>query len=138
VPSHFSELIVRRLGELGWVVGRDVVAEYRYVLGIDQAGEATAEFVRMKVDVILVGGDLEALAAKQATATIPIVAAPVGDPVGNGLAESLAQGKTSQQAMAELCELIRTTGVLPKRVAAMMNGGHVIDASPQRLENGSG
>jgi hypothetical protein len=48
------------------------------------------------------------------------------------------EGKTSQQAMAELCELIRTAGVLPKRVAAMMNGGHVIDASPQRLENGSG
>jgi hypothetical protein len=47
------------------------------------------------------------------------------------------EGKTSQQAMLELLELIKTTGVLPKRLAAMMNCG-VINVSPQRLENGSG
>jgi hypothetical protein len=47
------------------------------------------------------------------------------------------EGKTSQEAMTELVELIKSTGVLPKRLTAMMNGGSVINASPQRLENGS-
>ena len=80
----------RRLGELGWVVGRDVVVEYRYAAEIDHTGEAAAEFARMKVDVILVSGQSEALAAKRATVTIPIVVTAVGDPVGNGLIKSLA------------------------------------------------
>jgi putative ABC transport system substrate-binding protein len=84
----YRELIVQQLGELGWVVGRDVVVEYRYAVGIDRTGETVAEFARMKVDVIFVGGDSEVLAAKRATATIPLVAVAVGDPVGNGLIES--------------------------------------------------
>jgi putative ABC transport system substrate-binding protein len=88
---RIAKILVQRLGELGWVVGRDVVVEYRYAEGsIHRAGEAAAEFARMKVDVILLGGDSEALAAKRATVTIPIVVASVGDPVGNGLIESLA------------------------------------------------
>jgi putative ABC transport system substrate-binding protein len=46
----FAELTVQRLGELGWVVGRDVVVDYRYEEGsLDRASEAVAEFVRMKV-----------------------------------------------------------------------------------------
>ena len=77
VLARIAKLIVQQLGELGWVVGRDVVVEYRYAAGINRTGEAVAEFARMKVDVIFVGGDLEVLAAKRATATIPIVAVAV-------------------------------------------------------------
>jgi putative tryptophan/tyrosine transport system substrate-binding protein len=85
------EPMVQRFGELGRIEGRNIVLEYRFLEGrMDRAGEAAAEFVRMGVDVIVVGGDSEVLAARRATATIPIVAMAVGDPVGNGLVVSLA------------------------------------------------
>jgi putative ABC transport system substrate-binding protein len=85
------ELMVQRFRELGWTEGRDVVLEWRFEEGrIERAAEAAAEFARMGVDVIVVGGDSEALATRRATVTIPIVAYSIGDPVGHGLAESLA------------------------------------------------
>jgi putative ABC transport system substrate-binding protein len=88
--SLHDEFLMQRLSQLGWVVGRDVMVEYRFADGsIDRAGEAAAEFASMKVDVIFVGGDSEALAVKRAAITIPIVASPVGDPVGNGLIKEL-------------------------------------------------
>jgi putative tryptophan/tyrosine transport system substrate-binding protein len=82
----------QRLGELGWVDGRNVRIEYRWADGrVDRAAEIAAEFVRLRVDVIVTYGDGYVLAAKQATSTIPIVFAAAGDPVGNGLVASLAQ-----------------------------------------------
>ena len=63
------------LSEFGWIEGRNVALEFRFLEGrMDRAGEAAAEFARMAVDVIVVGGDSEVLAARRATATIPIVA----------------------------------------------------------------
>jgi putative tryptophan/tyrosine transport system substrate-binding protein len=83
---------VQRLGELGWVEGRNIVIDYRASEGlVERAGEIAAEFVRLKVDVIVTGGDAQALAAKRATAVIPIVFGGAGDPVGNGLVASLAR-----------------------------------------------
>jgi ABC-type uncharacterized transport system substrate-binding protein len=82
----------RRLGELGWVDGRNVRVEYRAADGIfERAGEFAAEFVRMKVDVIVTGGDAQVLAVKRAPRGTPIVFAAAGDPVGNGLVASLAR-----------------------------------------------
>lgn len=82
----------RRLGELGWVDGRNVKVEYRAADGIfERAGEFAAEFVRMKVDVIVTGGDAQVLAVKRAAPGTPIVFAAAGDPVGNGLVASLAR-----------------------------------------------
>ena len=129
----FAEIMVQRLGELGWVVGRDVVIEYRYAEGsLDRAGEAVAEFARMKVDVILVGGDSQALAAKRATVTIPIVVAAVGDPVGSGLIESLAHpgGNITGMSLAlsetagKRLELLREVVPGLKRVAIFGNSGN--------------
>jgi len=83
---------VHRLGELGWAEGRNIVIDYRPSEGfVERAREIAAEFVRLKVDVIVTGGDAQALAAKQATAVIPIVFGGAGDPVGNGLVTSLAR-----------------------------------------------
>jgi len=83
---------VQRLGELGWVEGRSVMIEYRSADGlVDRAGEIAAEFVALKVDVIVTAGDAQVLAAKRATSVIPIVFAAAGDPVGNGLVASLAR-----------------------------------------------
>jgi putative ABC transport system substrate-binding protein len=56
-----------------------------------RAGEIAAEFVRLSVDVIVTGGDLQVLAVRRATAAIPIVLYASGDPVGNGLVETLAR-----------------------------------------------
>jgi putative tryptophan/tyrosine transport system substrate-binding protein len=81
----------RRLGELGWVKGRTVAIEYRWAEGHpDRYPEFAAEFVRLKVDVIVT--TVPAVAAlKQATSVIPIVFALATDPVGGGLVASLAR-----------------------------------------------
>jgi putative tryptophan/tyrosine transport system substrate-binding protein len=135
-----AKILVQRLGELGWVVDRDVVVEYRYAEGsIDRAGEAAAEFARMKVDVILVSGDSEVLAAKRATATIPIVAVAVGDAVGNGVVESLAHpgGNVTGVSLAlsetagKRLELLREVVPGLKRVAIFGNSGNPLVA-PER------
>jgi putative tryptophan/tyrosine transport system substrate-binding protein len=92
--ARYRELVVQPLSELGWIEGRNVVLEYRFLEGrMDRAGEAAAEFVRMGVDVILTSGDLEVMAARRATATIPIVAMAVGDPVANGLVKELGASR---------------------------------------------
>src|SRR5262249_6924222 len=77
----------RRLRELGWVEGRTVAIVYRWGGGsAERFSEFSAEFFRLKVDVILAGGTEPALAAKQATSLIPIVFSVAGDPIGSGIA----------------------------------------------------
>jgi putative ABC transport system substrate-binding protein len=89
--SQRMAAFVQRLRELGWIEGRTVVIDYRWAEGrTERYAGIAAEFVRLKVDVIVtVGGAVGA--AKQATATIPIVFAGAGDPVGSGMVTSLAQ-----------------------------------------------
>jgi putative tryptophan/tyrosine transport system substrate-binding protein len=83
---------VQRLNELGWVDGRSAHLEYRWADGsVARAADIVPELVRLPVDIIVTGGDAYVLAVKRATATIPIVFASAGDPVGNGLVESLAR-----------------------------------------------
>ena len=83
---------VQRLRELGWIEGRTVAIEYRWGEGkSERFAEIAAEFVRLKVDVIVTSGTANVLAAKQATSTIPIVFAVAGDPVGSNLVKSLAR-----------------------------------------------
>ena len=66
--------MVQRLRELGWVEGRTVAIEYRWGDGrSERFAEVAAELVRLKVDVIVTGGTGAIMAAKQATAVIPIV-----------------------------------------------------------------
>jgi putative ABC transport system substrate-binding protein len=82
---------VQRLHDLGWIEGRTTVIDYRWAEGrTERYAEIAAEFVRLKVDVIVTVGGAVA-AAKQATATIPIVFAYAGDPVGSGMVASLAK-----------------------------------------------
>jgi putative ABC transport system substrate-binding protein len=82
---------VQRLRELGWIEGRTIAIEYRWAEGREERfAEIAAEFVRLKVDVIVtVGGAV--LAAKKATSVIPIVFGAAADPVGSGLVASLAR-----------------------------------------------
>jgi ABC-type uncharacterized transport system substrate-binding protein len=83
---------VRGLRELGWVEGQNIVIEYRFAEGrYDRLPELAAELVRLKVDIIVTVATPAAVAAKNATATIPIVGISLGDPVGIGLIASLAR-----------------------------------------------
>ena len=80
------------LRDLGYVEGRNLVIEYRDAEGkFDRLPALAAELVALKVDVIVALNTVQALAAKQATRTIPIVFAGVADPVRAGLVTSLAR-----------------------------------------------
>jgi putative tryptophan/tyrosine transport system substrate-binding protein len=83
---------VQQLRELGWIEGHNVAIEYRWAEGRDERFvEIAAEFVRLKVDMIVTSGNSAIAAAKQATSVIPIVFATAGDAVGTGLVENLTR-----------------------------------------------
>src|SRR5207244_8100774 len=80
------------LRELGLVEGQNIVIDYRFAEGrFDRLPDLAAELVRLRVDVIMAGPTPPAVAAKNATGTIPIVVAGGGDPVELGLIASLAR-----------------------------------------------
>jgi putative ABC transport system substrate-binding protein len=81
----------QRLGELGYVEGQTIALEVRYAEGrSDRIPELVAELVGLKMDVLVAGNSVAALAAQKATRTIPIVMV-AADPVGLGLVASLAR-----------------------------------------------
>jgi putative ABC transport system substrate-binding protein len=101
--SEWSAAFVQRLRELGRIEGRTITIEYRWAEGRDQRfAEIAAEFVRLKVDVIVTSGTASVLAAKQTTSVIPIVFAAAGDPVASGLVASLARPGGNVTGMATL------------------------------------
>jgi putative ABC transport system substrate-binding protein len=80
------------LRDLGWVEGKNVSIEYRYAEGkSERLPDLAADLVRLNVDVIVTTITPDAVAAKNATRTIPIVMALAGEPVASGLVESLAR-----------------------------------------------
>jgi ABC-type uncharacterized transport system substrate-binding protein len=86
------DAFVQRLRELGWIEGRTIAIEVRWAEGrSERFAEIAAEFVRLKVDVIVTHSAEPVLAAKQATSVIPIVFGTAADPVGSGLIASLAR-----------------------------------------------
>jgi putative ABC transport system substrate-binding protein len=90
--SHLTEAFLQGLHDLGYVEGRNIVIEYRSAEGkLERLPALAAELVALKVNVIVAGGPPHALAAKQATRTIPIVFASSADPVTDGLVTSLAR-----------------------------------------------
>jgi putative ABC transport system substrate-binding protein len=120
----------QRLGELGWIEGRTVAIDVRWAEGRnDRFAEIATEFVRLRVDVIVTQGTASIIAAKQATAVIPIVFAAAGDPVGAGLVASLARpagnvtGLSSQlrDTATKRLELLRDVVPNLRRLAIMAN-----------------
>jgi putative ABC transport system substrate-binding protein len=92
IQGQWVAAFVQRLRELGWIEGRTVAIEYRWAEGrSERFVEIAAEFVRLRVDVIVTQGTATVIAAKQATSVIPIVFASAGDPVANGLVASLSR-----------------------------------------------
>jgi putative ABC transport system substrate-binding protein len=86
------EAFRQELRKLGWIEGKSIAFEYRFAeQKPDRLPDLAADLVRLKVDLIVVGGGQAALPAKRATTTIPIVIANAADPVAQGLIVSLAQ-----------------------------------------------
>jgi ABC-type uncharacterized transport system substrate-binding protein len=128
-----TDAFVLRLRELGWVEGRTVAIEYRWSEGRDDRfTEIAAEFVRLKVDLILATATQAALVSKQATATIPIVFGLAGDPLGTGLVDSLARpggnvtGLSNQAADlgGKRLEILREVVPGLRRLAILANAGY--------------
>ena len=89
--SPWTAAFVERLHALGWITGHTIAIEFRWSEGRpERVAEIAAEFVRLKVDVIVTNGDA-APTVKRATAVIPIVFVLANDPVGGGLVASLAR-----------------------------------------------
>jgi putative tryptophan/tyrosine transport system substrate-binding protein len=90
--STWVAAFVERLRELGWIEGRNIAIEYRWAEGqFERLAEFAAELVRQNVDIIVADGTVAAIAAKQATAKIPVVFPIAGDPVANKLVASLVR-----------------------------------------------
>jgi putative ABC transport system substrate-binding protein len=123
---------VQRLQELGWVEGRTVAIEYRWAEGhSERYAEIAAEFVRLKIDVIVTAGSAVP-ALKQATSVVPIVFAVANDPVGSGLVASLTKpggnvtGMSVQAPELSGKRLGLLREILPglRRLAIMANAGY--------------
>ena len=119
-PWNVSRGLRKGLQTRGYQKGRDIHIEYRWAEGnVDRLPDLAAELVRLKVDVIVAGGSVGAMAAKNATRTIPIVIAGVGDPVEQGLVSNLARpggnitgfgaapSETSKRNSSKSCERSR-------------------------------
>jgi putative ABC transport system substrate-binding protein len=130
--SQWTAAFVQRLRELGWVEDRTIAIHYRWAEGhTERLAEIAAEFVRLKVDVIVTNSAAPVVAAKQATSVIPIVIASAADPVGTGLVASLARpggnvtGLSVQMTdlAGKRLELLREVVPGFRRLAIMVNPG---------------
>jgi putative tryptophan/tyrosine transport system substrate-binding protein len=133
--SEWTDAFVQSMRAHGWIEGRTVAIEYRWGEGrSERLAEIVAEFVRLKVNVIVTAGTEAVIAAKQTTSVIPIVFGQAGDPVGTGLVASLGRpganvtGLSNQSADLAGKRIGLLREVLPSlhRVAIMANVGSPI------------
>jgi putative ABC transport system substrate-binding protein len=121
------------LRDFGYVEGKNALIEFRSAEGkYDRLPELAAELVRQNVDVIVTAGTPAIRAAKQATQTVPIVIAAVGDAVAGGLVASLSRpggnitGSTyfAPELAAKQVELLKEAFPQTTRVAVIVNPGN--------------
>jgi putative ABC transport system substrate-binding protein len=133
VQRQWTDAFVQRLRELGWIEGRNVAIEFRWAEGrTERFAEIAAEFVRLKVDIIMTAGTPAALAAKGATSATPIVFALSADPLGGGLVASLARPGGNATGLSTLqsdlvgkrLELLREVVPGLRRLAIWANAGN--------------
>ena len=130
-PPYLVEAFRQGLRERGWVEGQNTLIEYRWAEGkFDRLPDLAAELVRLKVDIIVAVASPAAAAAKNATATIPIVGISLGDPVGLGLIASLARPggnvtgssySVGLEIFGKQLELLKETVPKVRRVAILSN-----------------
>jgi len=122
---------LRALRELGWIEGQNLIIEYRWADGnIERLPSLAAELVREKVDLIVAPAGTAALAAKQATSSIPIVMIFPADPVGLGLVASVRRpggnvtgtsSTPSSEIFGKQLQLLKDAVPRAKRVAILVN-----------------
>jgi putative ABC transport system substrate-binding protein len=129
-PSDVWNAFVAGMQELSWVEGRNYTVEnLRYAGDSERLGAVAAEAVRGKFDLIVAAGTPPAVAAKNATSTIPIVFYFVGDPIGSGLVPSLARpggnvtglGGFGAGVYGKMLELLVEAVPRAKRIAMFIN-----------------
>jgi mannose-6-phosphate isomerase-like protein (cupin superfamily) len=102
-PSSVLDALLQGLRDRGYIEDQNVAIEWRYSEGrADRFSELAAELVRLQVDLIVTVSTPAALAAKQATQTIPIVMVYVADPVGTGLVASVARPGTNITGVTDM------------------------------------
>lgn len=131
--ANYLEAFRLGLRELGYLEGRNIVIEYRFAEGkYERLPGFAADLVRLKVDAIVIEGSAAMQAARNATRTVPIVMALVGDPVGSGFIQSLARpganisGVTtlSLELVGKQMELLKEIVPGLGRVAVLWNPDH--------------
>jgi len=115
-PNYLADAFKLGLRDAGYVEGRNLTIEYRWMGGREKDySDIAGELAQLKVDAIVTAGHPAALAAKSATSLIPIIALAVVDPVGSGLAESLSHPggnvtgfslETTPQTNAKMIQLL--------------------------------
>jgi putative ABC transport system substrate-binding protein len=140
--SPLWEAFRQGLRDLGYVEGRNIVLEFRDSEGkIERLPALAAELVALKVDVIVVGNTPGALAAKQATKTIPIVMTAISDPVTSGLVTSLAHpggnvtgaSVLSSDLIGKSLELLKQTVPGVSRVTLLWNPGSLGERTERNM-----
>ena len=137
LERDFVDAFRQGLRDLGYAEGHNILIEFRWAEGkYDRFPEFAAELVRLKADVLLTAGTPGALAAKQATQTIPIVMAVSGDAVGTGLVQSLARPggnitgltRMTRDLDGKRLELLKEVVPSLSRVAILLNPANPISA----------
>jgi putative tryptophan/tyrosine transport system substrate-binding protein len=135
VENQRVAAFVQRLRELGWIEGRTVAIKVRWAQGrSEHAGEIVTEFVREKVDAIVLGGTVSVLAAREGTSVIPIVLAGAGDPFSAGFVVRLpgpggsAAGLSLQRSdlAGKRLELLREVVPALRRLAILAKAGNPV------------
>jgi putative tryptophan/tyrosine transport system substrate-binding protein len=141
-PTHWTARLRAELQKLGYVEGKNIVIDARFTENKFERLPALAdELVRLKPDIIVTGGINDARATKNATKMIPIVGTSLGDPIANGLVESLARpggnltGFTSivDELAGKRLELLKETVANLSRVALLWNSQFPDSARASKL-----
>ena len=137
IPSRSTGAFLQRLRELGWIEGQTITIESRWAAGRpERLDEIAAEFIRLKVDVIVTSSTSDSIVMKRVAPQIPMVFAVSGDPVGVGLVASLARpgsnvtglSNQSTDLVGKRLQLLREIVPGLHRLAILANPG-----SPQAM-----
>jgi len=137
-PDPIERAVMRSLGEIGYVEGKNIVVERRWAGGrADRLAAMAAELVSLKVDLILAGGQPAREAARKATSTIPILTLSGSDPVREGWAQSLARPGGNVTGLTfsfpelgpKRLELLKEASPSLSRVAVLIDPVEIVDAA---------
>ena len=133
-PPDEQKEVDDALAEVGWVVGKNVLIDRRYVRP-DELSRTAEDFVNAKVDLIIASGTPATLAAKNATSTIPILMWSAGDPVAAGLVASLSRPGGNVTGFALLSpELgVKRLSMLRELLPGIRRVGELYDSANQAL-----